>query len=255
MYKKIALYASQQAGENIPDYVSFALQHLSESDFHIVFLTTQTRLSPKAQAFLEENEIETFHTNGNGSYFGMWRRYLKTKVDSSLQTVERLLLINDEVVYYENKFAEYFSMAEDSPSDAVSLLMNTDGKKHQHCFFLYLKQEALGAFFLHILETPEQDSHKNIIRYQEIPLYSAFEEAEVTMDSLFHPTASTTFFIYAELVQKKAGFVDVKTAQQFNHFFDKLIGNLSNRLSWKVIQTFTKIIDQFKRRNRPSPEP
>jgi len=252
MEKKIVLYASDQVGNTLPEYVRYALEHLAETDFHVVLLTNQSSLSQDSLTFLDGHGIELFVTDKRGSYFGMWHRYLKTKVNSGFQSVERLLLANDSVAYYGNKFAEYFKRAEENPADAVSLLMSNKEPKHQLSFFLYLKQEAFGAFFLHIMESPERESHKKLMKYMEASLYNTFAEAEVTMDALYH-TKNEWPLNFTELMQQDAGFEDFRLANKVLNFTEKFINQFSSSTCWKVVSVFAKLVDRIKKRTPPSP--
>ena len=158
---KVALYASYQTGEDLPGYVRFALKHLAETDFKVVLLTNRRTLSNDTYDFLKENHIELFLTENRGFDFGMWRRYLQmqaNRTDSAgnyvpgliTRDIERLLLINDSIVYYKDKFKAFFERAEKSNADVVSLTSNDEFAPHLQSFFLYMKPAALGVFFLHI---------------------------------------------------------------------------------------------------------
>ena len=221
---KVALYASYQTGENLPGYVRFALKHLAESDFKVVLLTNHRTLSNETYDFLKENHIELFLTENRGYDFGMWRRYLQleaNRTDSAgnyapgliTRNVERLLLINDSVVYYKNKFKEFFERAENSSADVVSLTSNDEIAPHLQSFFLYMKPAALGVFFMHIFETPEQEKFYDVTRRLEVALSEKFAEADVRMESLYH-TERPVFFAYRELIEQGAGFIKRKLLQR-----------------------------------------
>ena len=134
--------------------------------------------------------------------------------------VERLLLINDSIVYYQNKFKEFFERAEKSNADVVSLTSNDEFAPHLQSFFLYMKPAALGVFFLHIFETPEQTEFYNVTRKLEVGLSEKFTEAEVIMESLYH-TERPVFFAYDELIAQGAGFIKRKLLQRRFTFGEK----------------------------------
>lgn len=219
--KRLALYASFQTGEDLPGYVRFALTHLAETDFHVVLLTNRRELSKETVNFLKEKNIDLYLTENHGFDFGMWRRYLKDKAPTGMQSLERLLLVNDSMVYYQNKFGDYIRMAEDSPADAISLTENTEVRRHLQSFFLYMKQPALGAFFLHMMETPEQETFYDVVHKQEIGLANTFDEAEVRMEALYH-TEAPVMFAYPELIAQGAGFVKRKLLQSRFNFKEKV---------------------------------
>ena len=116
-YKKIALYASYQTGKDLPGYVRFALRHLAATDFHVVLLTNDRELSEETYKFIADNDIELFLTQNHGFDFGMWHRYLKLKVNNptagvaqeSMGNLDRLLVLNDSIVYFQNNFEKFFA--------------------------------------------------------------------------------------------------------------------------------------------------
>lgn len=225
--QKIVLYASYQTGETLPGYVRYALKHLSETDFKVVLLTNDRELSQETYEFLADNNIELFLTQNRGFDFGMWRRYLQLQANSSIPVggstsvnnggYERILLINDSIVFYQNKFAEFIQKAEESKADVVSLTSNTEFAPHLQSFFLYMKPAAMGVFFLHLFETPEQLEFYGATRNLEVALSEKFAEAEIHMEALYH-TERPVFFAYKELIEQGAGFIKRKLLQRrFNH--------------------------------------
>ena len=76
-----------------------------------------------------------------------------------------------------------------------------------------MKPAALGVFFLHIFETPEQTEFYNVTRKLEVGLSEKFTEAEVTMESLYH-TERPVFFAYDELIAQGAGFIKRKLLER-----------------------------------------
>lgn len=224
VHTKIALYASYQTGKDLPGYVRFALKHLAESDFHVVLLTNHRELSDETYEFIADNGIELFLTENRGFDFGMWRRYLQLQANSTTNAsdcftngIERLLLLNDSVVYYQDKFQEFFDMAEHSKADAISLTSNTQFVPHLQSFFLYLKQPAMGAFYMHLFETPDQADFYSTVRNLEAGLSEKFVEGDVHMEALFN-TERPVIFSYPELIRQGCGFVKRKLLQRrFNH--------------------------------------
>jgi lipopolysaccharide biosynthesis protein len=214
---RIVLYASYQTGPELPGYVRFALQHLSETPFRVVLLTNKRELSPETLQFLGDHNIFLYLTENHGFDFGMWRRFLKDLAAgkgsfTTLSGISRLVLMNDSVVYYRNRFQEFFDRAERSDADAISLTQSEEVRSHLQSFFLYLKQEALGAFFMHLLETPEQENFYDVVHRLEIGMAQAFEDAEVRTEVLY-PTRQNVLFAYPELIAAGAGFIKRKLLQ------------------------------------------
>lgn len=228
-YKKIALYASYQTGKDLPGYVRFALRHLAATDFHVVLLTNDRELSEETYKFIADNDIELFLTQNHGFDFGMWHRYLKLKVNNptagvaqeSMGNLDRLLVLNDSIVYFQNNFEKFFAEAEKSSADVVSLTSSNEIYPHLQSFFLYMKQPALGAFFMHLFETPEQEDFLSTVRHMEIGLSEKFVEAEVRMEALY-PTEGKALFSAKELIEQGTGFIKRKLLQRRFNFDEKV---------------------------------
>lgn len=223
---KVILYASYQTGEKLPGYVRFALKHLAETDFTVILLTNKRPLSAETMSFLEDNEIKLYLTENHGFDFGMWRRFLKDLANGRNNLVEfnsitRLLLVNDSIVYFQNNFADFIRRAEASTADVVSLTQNDEVRPHLQSFFLYLKQEALGAFYLHLLETPEQETFYDVVSRLEIGMANVFEEAEIKTASLYS-THLPAMFAYPELIAQGGGFIKRKLLQCRFDFKEKV---------------------------------
>lgn len=223
---KIILYASYQTGEKLPGYVRFALKHLAETDFTVILLTNKRPLSAETMSFLEDNEIKLYLTENHGFDFGMWRRFLKDLANGRNNLVEfnsitRLLLVNDSIVYFQNNFADFIRRAEASTADVVSLTQNDEVRPHLQSFFLYLKQEALGAFYLHLLETPEQETFYDVVNRLEIGMARVFDEAEIKTASLYS-THLPAMFAYPELIAQGGGFIKRKLLQCRFDFKEKV---------------------------------
>ena len=103
----------------------------------------------------------------------------------------------------------------------VSLTQNDEVRPHLQSFFLYLKQEALGAFYLHLLETPEQETFYDVVHRLEIGLANTFDEAEIKTASLYS-THLRAIFAYPELIAQGAGFVKRKLLQRRFNFEEKV---------------------------------
>lgn len=229
MHRKVALYASYQTGKDLPGYVRFALRHLAATDFHVVLLTNDRELSEDTYKFIADNDIELFLTRNHGFDFGMWHRYLKLKVNNpaangaqeAMGSLDRLLVLNDSVVYFQNNFEKFFAEAEKSNADVISLTSSNEVYPHLQSFFLYMKQPALGAFFMHLFETPEQDDFMSTVRNMEVGLSEKFVEAEVRMEALY-PTEAKALFSAKELIEQGTGFIKRKLLQRRFTFDEKI---------------------------------
>ncbi len=223
---KVILYASYQTGDTLPGYIRFALKHLAETGFKVVLLTNERELSSDTKQFLSDNDISLYLTENHGFDFGMWRRFLKDSVSGkngtvSFSNLERLLIINDSIVYFQNNFADFIRRAEASTADVISLTQNDEVRPHLQSFFMYMKQEALGAFYTHLMETPEQSTFYDTVHRLEIGLAYTFDEAEVQMAALYQ-TQTNTMFSYQELIAQGAGFVKRKLLQKRFNFKEKI---------------------------------
>ena len=149
------LYASFQTGESLPGYVRYALEGLCRTGFSVVYLTNERDLDAASHAFLDSNRIELFFTENRGYDFGMWKRYIQYTAKFRREEWERLVLVNDSIVYFQNRFQSFFNSAEEISADVVSLTENDEYAPHLQSFFLYLKQAAVATFCRWLLAEPE----------------------------------------------------------------------------------------------------
>lgn len=118
-------------------------------------------------------------------------------------------------------FEKFFAEAEKSNADVISLTSSNEVYPHLQSFFLYMKQPALGAFFMHLFETPEQDDFMSTVRNMEIGLSEKFVEAEVRMEAIY-PTEGKALFSTKELIEQGAGFIKRKLLQRRFTFDEKI---------------------------------
>ena len=253
MHRKVALYASYQIGKDLPGYVQYALRHLAATDFHVVLLTNDRELSEDAYKFIADNDIELFLTRNHGFDFGMWHRYLKLKVNSpaangaqeAMGNLDRLLVLNDSIVYFQNNFEKFFAEAEKSSADVISLTSSNEIYPHLQSFFLYMKQPALGAFFMHLFETPEQEDFMSTVRHMEVGLSEKFVEAEVRMEAIYPKAALNTD--YTSLVKQaglapdfKEEWLPTAVDSPLRHKADLLWEGAFDKVGWPLLRTAIK---------------
>ncbi|MCF0216514.1 MAG: hypothetical protein HUK21_08585 [Fibrobacteraceae bacterium] len=257
MYNKVVLYASYQTGDTLPGYVQFALKHLAESDFHVVLCTNERSLAPEVQEFLTANNIELFPTLNHGFDFGMWRRYLLSKTEEERQGIQRLLLINDSIVFYQNNFPIFFEEAEAANADAVSLTSGDEGSLHLQSFFLYLKSKAIPVFYSHVFETPEAETFYEAVEKLEVALTTKLFDANCNVTPLF-ATEGFTLFAYPSLILQGAGFVKRKLLQRRFSFKEKMHfvrhgGKRSLNINYHKLIIQAGLAEDFKEEYLPRP--
>lgn len=205
------LYASFQLGSVLPGYVRYALSKLAKCG-SVTLITNRRELAPQELAFLEAAGIGLFMTENRGFDFGMWRRYLAS-VEWNLGEDFRLVLVNDSMVYYRDRFGEFFERAEALGASAVSLTENFEVAHHLQSFFLYLRPEAVGALKRHFAATPEQEDFRGAVRNHEIAFSAQLLAEGLKIEALFK-TRKPILFSYVELIASGAGFVKRKLLQR-----------------------------------------
>lgn len=220
------LYASYQTGESLPGYVRYALDGLCRTGFSVVYLTNERDLDASSHAFLNSNRIELFFTENRGYDFGMWKRYIQYTAKFRREEWERLVLVNDSIVYFQNRFLAFFNAAEENPADVVSLTENDEFAPHLQSFFLYFKAPAISPFCQRLLDEPEGLDFYDTVKRQEVGTSVFLCERGFSLAALFH-TQGPVLFSYAELIQKQCGFVKRKllegrwTRSDVFYFFDQ----------------------------------
>lgn len=200
------LYSSFQTGQTLPGFIRYALSGLVRTGFPVVLLTNRRELDAESTAFLEQQGIELFFTVNHGFDFGMWRRYLESVPADTRNAWERLLLVNDSVVYFRDVFPGYLREAESRPADMVSLTSNDMIAFHLQSFFLYLKPRAIRLFYVHLLESSVHADYKEIVKSMEVGFSQRLIREDLVLDSLFH-TDKPISFASRELICRQAGFV------------------------------------------------
>lgn len=205
------LYASFQLGSELPGYVRYALSKLSTCG-SVTLITNRRELAKSELEFLETAGIELFLTENCGFDFGMWQRYLDAQ-NWRFEAGTRIVLVNDSIVYFKDRFKEFFERAEALEAETVSLTENFEFTRHLQSFFLYLKPRAVELFKKHLAETPVQQDFGGAVRNHEIAFSVELLAANLKIESLFK-TENPVLFSYAELIRSGAGFVKRKLLQR-----------------------------------------
>lgn len=236
------LYASYQTGESLPGYVKYALESLCSTGYSVAYLTNERDLDPASHAFLESHRIELFFTENRGYDFGMWKRYIQYTAKFRREEWERLVLVNDSVVYFQNRFLAFFNMAEENPADVISLTENDEFAPHLQSFFLYFKASAISPFCQRLLDEPEGENFYDTVKRLEVGTSVFLREQGLSLAALFH-TQRPVLFSYTELIERKCGFVKRKllegrwTRPEVFFFFD---GNAREALQADYIACIQK---------------
>lgn len=236
------LYASYQTGESLPGYVKYALESLCSTGYSVAYLTNERDLDPASHAFLDSHRIELFFTENRGYDFGMWKRYIQYTAKFRREEWERLVLVNDSVVYFQNRFLAFFNMAEENPADVVSLTENDEFAPHLQSFFLYFKASAISPFCQRLLDEPEGENFYDTVKRLEVGTSVFLREQGLSLAALFH-TQRPVLFSYTELIERKCGFVKRKllegrwTRPEVFFFFD---GNAREALQADYIACIQK---------------
>jgi len=207
------LYASYQTGESLPGYVRYALEGLCQTGFSVVYLTNERDLDASSHAFLDSHHIELFFTINHGYDFGMWSRYIAYTAKFRREEWERLVLVNDSVIYFQNRFVNLFREAEENSADVVSLTSNEEKAPHLQSFFLYLKSAAITPFCNRLLSEPEGIDFYDTVERFEVGTSVALQEKGFKLESLIR-TQKPILFSYPELIAQKHGFVKRKFLQK-----------------------------------------
>ncbi len=220
------LYASFQTGESLPGYVKYALESLCSTGYAVAYLTNERDLDPSFHAFLDSHRIELFFTENRGYDFGMWKRYIQYTARFRREEWERLVLVNDSIVYFQNRFLAFFNAAEECSADVVSLTENDEFAPHLQSFFLYFKTAAISPFCQRLLDEPEGEDFLDTVKRLEVGTSVFLRERGFSLAALFH-AERPVLFSYAELIRAKCGFVKRKllecrwTRSDVFYFFDQ----------------------------------
>lgn len=245
--RPLILYSSFQTGEFLPEYIRYALLQLASLG-DVILLTNRRRLAATEEAFLKEQGIELFLTENSGFDFGMWKRYLEKNPCKT----QRLLLLNDSIVYYRKCFKGFLEKAEQVSASAVGLLENKTNNSHLQSFFMYLKNDAIKLFEKHLQETPLTENFEKTIQTFEIAVSQKWKSAGLQTHALF-TTDEDPIFSYGELILQKAGFIKKRLLERRfsfetqKHFWLNGKSDVLYKDYKKLICTYGKKDSQFKK--------
>ena len=245
--RPLILYSSFQTGEFLPEYIRYALLQLASLG-DVILLTNRRRLAATEEAFLKEQGIELFLTENSGFDFGMWKRYLEKNPCKT----QRLLLLNDSIVYYRKCFKEFLEKAEQVSASAVGLLENKTNNSHLQSFFMYLKNDAIKLFEKHLQETPLTENFEKTIQTFEIAVSQKWKSAGLQTHALF-TTDEDPIFSYGELILQKAGFIKKRLLERRfsfemqKHFWLNGKSDVLYKDYKKLICTYGEKDSQFKK--------
>ena len=222
------LFSSFQKGNSLPGYVRYALDGLVRTGFPVVMITNQGDLDGDSRGFLSGRGIALFATENRGFDFGMWRRYLATLSESDRGAIERLVLVNDSVLYFRDVFPDLFERAEAKGADMVSLSSNEDYGFHLQSFFLYMKPRAIAAFFDHLFTADEQGAYWDAVMNMEVGLSRVMLRKHLVLEPLYR-FDDPFDFSYEKLIQMQAGFVKRKLLEKRYTFGQTLFFLRNNR--------------------------
>jgi len=236
------LYSSFQTGRTLPGFIRYALSSLVQTGFPVVLLTNRRELDPESLAFLEQQGIELFLTENMGFDFGMWCRYLNAIPAETRNSWERLLLINDSVVYFRDVIRDYLREAESRSADMVSLTCNDMVAFHLQSFFLYMKPRAMRLFYSHLLESPVHTEYWDIVKSMEIGLSQKVLKAGLSLDALFQ-TERNIFFSYGELIRGGSGFVKRRLTER-RYTISEMMFYMQNRAAYVLKTDYVRLIER-----------
>lgn len=244
------LYVSFQNGTELPGFVCYALKNLSRTSFPTVLLTNDRKLSSRSRFFLEKHHIECFFTVNRGFDFGMWKRYLSQVSEEEICSWDYLILINDSVVYYKNRFLDFFHQCESSSAEMISLTANQENQTkipyHLQSFFLYLKPPAIRILVEHLRSTPEQETMDGTILNFEVEISQKIIRNNLKIEPLFK-TEKPILFDYASLIDEGAGFVKRRLLERRFSF-----GNIYHFLnSWEERALLENYVDLIQKKGSP----
>ncbi len=220
------LFASHQTGPELPGYLRFALTCLSKAGYRTSLITTQTEMDALSRNFLDSLGVKLFLTENRGFDFGMWDRYLKSIPPAERDSWSRILLINDSVVYYRDRFDHWIRQAEACPADAVSLSSNTDYGYHLQSYFLYLKSPAIPVLESHLQDVETVQTYWEAVMRLEIGFSRKLTEAGLNIEPLYK-TNRPFDFCYEALIRSGAGFIKRKLLEK-RYTFGQTLNFLRN---------------------------
>jgi lipopolysaccharide biosynthesis protein len=153
----ICFFASFYEDEKIPYYIQVYLSELRKHVGKLIFITVK---SPDQEdlRWLNEKEIELFHTANEGYDFGAWYKAIKAYDPSGY---DRLVLVNDSCILFK-PLGQFIKWAEKDPAELKGMTFSESISKHIQSYFILLEKNAIP----HALEYFE--THKILPELQKV---------------------------------------------------------------------------------------
>jgi len=206
---RLCLYSHYSLSPELPAFVRYALERVQECGFQVILLTNKHELNTESNQWLQAHSIGLCMVRNEGFDFGMWTKYLRV---ANCQSLERLWLLNDSVLYYRPIFQDFVTWAEAQSADAVSLTDNWELAYHLQSYCLYLKTPACSIAKTHMDQQGILKDYTKIVRKLEVGLSGCLLTHGMGLKALYPQTPDDLpmFLQYIFRIPQGLGFIKRK---------------------------------------------
>lgn len=179
--KSICFFSSFFNTPAIPYYVQYYLIELKKHFSEIIFITNEKQLSPDAEQFLSNANIELMKVKNEGFDFGMWYKAFQSY---DVSTYDRVGLINDSSILFRN-LDDFFDWTVREPLDYCGIIDCNLHSYHVQSYFVIINKRAIPLVKDYFGKNGIITDFKQVIMVYEIGLSAYMVKAGMNVKGYF----------------------------------------------------------------------
>ncbi len=164
--RSICLFSSYFDSPDIPYYVKFYLEQLSQNFTKIIFVTNEKILNNSSCEYLNDNNIECLQVVNEGYDFGMWYKAIQ-KID--LTIYQRVGFVNDSCILFSS-LNRVMKWGEQGGLDFWGISESNSISRHIQSYFLIVEKNAISSVVNYFNQSGIRKEIKDVILTYEIGL-------------------------------------------------------------------------------------
>lgn len=165
-----AVFSTWSSGNALQEYVKYYLTQLQPHFERVDVVTNERYLLPDDLAWLKERGIRILFVPNGGRDFGMWWRWMAKEGRASVQSMERLALVNDSCICV-GSLDKYFAWAEKSELDVygpAGCMHAEETFHHVQSYFVMFSHRVLPLIVDHFEATGMPSGHDAVNKYEVV---------------------------------------------------------------------------------------
>ncbi len=208
--KSICFFSSYFSGNQIPYYVKFYLEELSNYFSEIVLLTNEKLILQSELDYLSFKKIQLRLYENEGMDFGMWYKALN---EYDRTDYNKIGLINDSCILFKS-LKPFFEWENKSELDYSGMVATGKVSYHLQSYFLIVNKNAIPFVYEFFKENGIKKTYKGIILNYEIGLSEYLLKNKMKIGGYFdyknRTDVNPSFILADELIEKGSPLIKKK---------------------------------------------